>query len=126
MIIINLTQHTSTPEQRDAGVVDLPEKTRNDVSDMITFNEIPSLEEMRSVARRVIDLAVMAYGPLPLGQEMMIGGAPFFMATFEEAIRLAGGVPVYAFSRRESVDQPQADGSVKKVGTFRFAGFVRV
>ena len=32
--------------------------------------------------------------------------------------------PVYAFSVRESEEQVQADGSVKKVAVFRHRGFV--
>jgi hypothetical protein len=54
----------------------------------------------------------------------MIGGAPYLMAPLESALRAHGITPVYAFSVRESVDQVQPDGSVRKVAVFRHAGFV--
>jgi hypothetical protein len=46
------------------------------------------------------------------------------MAPLEVALRAHGITPLYAFSVRESVDQVQPDGSVRKVATFRHAGFV--
>ena len=55
---------------------------------------------------------------------VMIGGAPFFMESLATALRREGYCPVYAFSRRESVEQVQADGSVRKVAVFRHLGFV--
>lgn len=54
----------------------------------------------------------------------MVGGAPYFMAPLERLL-LAGGIkPLYAFSRRESVEQTQPDGSVRKVAVFRHVGWV--
>lgn len=125
-MIINLTQHLATPEQRDAGVVDLPEEIRKEVLETITFDDIPSSKDLEAAAQRVVDLLILAQGSILPGQEVVIGGAPFFMRPLESAIRRAGARPVYAFSRRESVDEPQKDGSVRKVAVFRHAGFVRV
>jgi hypothetical protein len=34
--------------------------------------------------------------------------------------------PLYAFSRREVQEEPQPDGSVKKVSVFRHVGFVQL
>jgi hypothetical protein len=56
----------------------------------------------------------------------MIGGAPYLMGALEKALRECGFTPVYAFSKRESIDQPQPDGSVRKVAVFRHLGFVEV
>jgi len=41
-----------------------------------------------------------------------------------DALRDQGIEPVYAFSVRESIEQTQPDGSVRKVNVFRHAGFV--
>ena len=57
---------------------------------------------------------------------VMIGGAPFFMAALESALRDVGVTPIYAFSKREVVEEPQSDGSVKKTAVFRHAGFVGI
>lgn len=54
----------------------------------------------------------------------MVGGAPFFMAPLEAALRAVNIIPVYAFSKRESVEEKQPDGSVKKTQVFKHAGFV--
>jgi hypothetical protein len=54
----------------------------------------------------------------------MIGGAPYLMAPLEVALRAHGITPLYAFSVRESVEQTQPDGSVRKIAVFRHGGFV--
>jgi hypothetical protein len=130
--IINLTQHQATPEQRATGVADLPEYLRKEVSQVITFDEIPSPEEMKIRAQQVVGIfrrgqdVLSQEGTIPVGISAMIGGAPFFMRPLEEALLADGVEPVYAFSRRESADQPQSDGTVKKVAVFRHTGFVKV
>jgi len=48
------------------------------------------------------------------------------MGALEKAIRGKGFSPVYAFSKRESEDIPQPDGSIKKVLVFRHSGSVEV
>jgi len=128
----NLTQHSATPEQKAEGVWDLPEYLRQELSSAITFDEIPSPKEMAVRAQQVVAIfrggqdAISQEGMIPVGITAMIGGAPYFMAPLERALMAAGIEPVYAFSRRESEDQPQTDGSVKKVMVFRHAGFVKV
>ena len=56
----------------------------------------------------------------------MIGGAPWLMSSIENALRDHRITPIYAFSVRESAEQVQPDGSVRKVNIFRHAGFVAV
>lgn len=46
------------------------------------------------------------------------------MAPLETELSARRIEPVYAFSTRESVEQTQADGSVRKVNVFRHTGFV--
>jgi hypothetical protein len=130
--IINMTQHHATPEQKAVGVVDLPEHMREEVSQVITFDEIPSPKEMTVRAQQVVAIfrrgqdAISQEGMIQVGITAMIGGAPYFMASLERILMADGIEPVYAFSRRESEDQTQPDGSVKKVAVFRHAGFVKV
>lgn len=116
---LNLTQHPATPEQRMAGVYDLPFEEQARLSELLTFHTPPSQDEMNARADDIAALAQQA------GAEfVMLGGAPFFMSTLEAALWDAEIVPRYAFSRRESVERVQDDGSVLKVNVFRHAGFV--
>jgi hypothetical protein len=114
VVRVNLTQHDATPEQR---CIEPPDKAR--VQRLITFDSPPRLAEMIDRAKSLADIAV-GMG----ATHAMIGGAPYFMATLEEALCERGIEPVYSFSRRESVDSPQPDGSVRKVATFRHSGWV--
>src|SRR3989344_2926131 len=117
--ILNLTQHAATAERVAEGVGEPADKEA--IQKLITFDELPSTEEMVARAARLADLVAKE------GAEVaMIGGAPFFMSTLERALKERGVCTVYAFSRRESVDTPQPDGSVKKTQVFRHAGWVEV
>jgi hypothetical protein len=136
MSIINLTQHLATPEQVAAGVFDLPPNLRGDLAALLTFDAIPSVEEIRS---RAYDIATMAALIADRAEEVdgadndrggfalqaMIGGAPYLMASLESALRDQGIEPVYAFSVRESVEKTLPDGSVQKTNVFRHVGFVK-
>jgi len=119
-MIINLTQHTSSPEQTAAGVVEPNDKEL--VSAILTFDEVPTHANMLGRAWALASLA-----RIQGAEKAMIGGAPFFMAVLETALREDGIEPVYAFSKRESVDIPIPEsegGGMRKVAVFRHVGFV--
>lgn len=118
MCIINLTQHAETTEQIAAGVV--PATFAGRLPDLLTFDSLPSPLEIRQRAEVIASLAADSGA-----QAAMIGGAPFFMAALERALRTVGIAPVYAFSERVSEEQTQPDGSVRKINVFRHVGFVR-
>lgn len=127
--IINLTQHRNTHEQTDLHVVQLLEEEREQLVQLLTFDDIPSKEEMEIRAKEIAQLAKKEYDRIVmpwLPCQGMIGGAPFFMATLERALREVGITPVYAFSRRESVDEALPGGGVQKVSVFKHIGFVEV
>jgi len=117
MKILNLTQHAATEEQIASGVYEPQDKAG--VQRLLTFESLPSMEEIEA---RSFNLA--GYPALDGATAAMIGGAPFLMPALDAALRKYGITPVYAFSVRESVDQTQQDGSVRKVAVFRHAGFV--
>lgn len=142
--ILNLTQHLATDDQRLAGVVDnqraIDERvyyvdsaafggddgadflTRHSasVSDMLTFDALPSLADMGDRAAYLRDLT------LDLGfDSVMIGGAPFFMPVLDKVLSDAGITVLYAFSQRVSVDTVLADGTVSKTSAFKHIGFVK-
>jgi len=117
--ILNLTRHPATPEQKAAGVVDFSEEGRRQFSRLLTFDELPSSDE---IWQRALLIASSAKRDDP--EAAMIGGAPFLMAPLEKALRMVGITPLYAFSRREAVEETLPDGSVKKTQVFRHLGFV--
>lgn len=127
---LNLTQHRCTPDQTAAGVLDLPDDARAEVSALLTFDDLPTRQEIEARAADLADIA--AFGDARTDDDtdavrydrVMIGGAPWLMSALEAALRDQGLTPVYAFSRRESVDTVQSDGTVRKVAVFRHAGWV--
>ena len=121
-MILNLTQHVATPEQIAEGVVDMDAEDRRCLADALTFDEAPIGAAMLCRAMEIMSLAVK-YIPEG-GGYVMLGGAPFFMPVLDAAARQFGYTPVYAFSKRESVETTMPDGSVVKRNVFRHAGFV--
>ena len=119
--IINLTQHIATPEQLAAGVMDLNEAQRKQLHELLTFDELPSYNEMNDAAANI---AKLASKQMPDAEYAMIGGAPFFMSVLEVALSRVGIDPIYAFSKRESVEKRMSDGSVVKSMVFKHLGFV--
>lgn len=117
-IIYNLTQHQATPEQVAQGVVDLEPTDRDQLRALLTFEEIPSKEEIEQRAEAIANLAYWD------ADSAMIGGAPYLMPALSTALKNRKIQPVYAFSKRESLDMPQEDGSVRKVAVFKHVGFV--
>ena len=131
-MILNLTQHSATPEQINSGVVDLPDPVlRQVVAELLTFDQPPRHPE---IAGRAADLAMVAVETFDLLSEtvvgddgprfVMIGGALWLMAPLARALRALGLEPVFAFSSRETVEETQPDGSVRKVAVFRHRGWV--
>ncbi len=125
-MILNLTQHPATSEQIAVGVVDLPADERAVVSKLLTFETLPVAGEVFDRAYALAAAASESLGRagVEVFGQCMIGGAPWLMSALETALRDAGIEALYAFSLRESVEQPQADGTVRKVNIFRHAGFV--
>jgi hypothetical protein len=121
-VIWNATQHAATADQKAQGVVDLPEEARIGLAKVLTFEDLPTAEQLRIRSVMVIG-SILAAGA-KAGDRVMLGGAPFFMEELSHAARELGLVPVFAFSRRESVEQVLEDGTVRKVAVFRHLGFV--
>ena len=122
-VIVNLTQHPATPEQIAQGVVDLDPEDRAECARLLTFDDLPTAKDLWVAADQLVELVKSSPASEP-GCWVMIGGAPFFMESLATALRRGGYCPVFAFSRRESVEQVQADGSVRKIAVFRHMGFV--
>lgn len=131
MKILNLTQHSSTPEQKAAGVVDLVGESLAELKQLLTFDTLPTKEEIQRRAASIARLAVEQNYEVcdedfetPRFTHAMIGGAPFLMSALESALMDDFFTPIYAFSVRESIEEIQPDGSVRKANVFRHAGWV--
>lgn len=114
-----MTQHAGSSEQIADGLVEVSAENRKTIIALITFDDIPSLEEMEQRAEELAKIASESGC-----NAAMIGGAPYFMAPLERNLLKNGILPFYAFSKRESVDELQPDGCTKKVAVFRHAGWV--
>jgi hypothetical protein len=131
-MILNLTQHNATDEQKAQLVVE-PRMTKEKIKKLLTFEEIPTKEEIEVRATKIAEIAV-SEASMYAGDtdnkiwitRVMLGGAPYLMGALEKAVRECGFTPVYAFSQRESEEITQPDGSVRKVQVFRHIGFVEV
>ena len=121
-IIWNFTQHLATPEQREQGVKDLPEELRQQLAEYLTFEDIPNDEDIQMVVGEI--LCLISSIDTNVDDKIMIGGAPFLMERLSAALRHSKLRPVFAFSRRESVEQVMPDGSTRKTSVFRHLGFV--
>jgi len=121
--VINMTQHNPTPEQAEVGVYNPAEWER--VKELLTFDELPSREEVFVRARQLTEIALQESQKTG-ATEVMIGGAPFFMPPLYYALLNKGLTPVFAFSRRVSVEKTNSDGTVTKTQVFRHEGFVRL
>ena len=117
--VLNLTQHEASDSQIAAGVVDLAESDREALKALLTFERPPTTVDLLRRARGIAELAE-EHG----AEHVMIGGAPYLMSHTENALIDRAITPLYAFSRRESVEKKMPDGSVRKVGVFQHLGFV--
>ena len=115
--IVNLTQHSCTPEQIEEGIFDLPEGMRQRLVKALTFSPQYTKQDLEKAAEVVVGLVkeVDCF-------KTMIGGMPSFMPILEKALVKEGAAVGYARSERVSVDQQMPDGSVRKVATFRHCG----
>ena len=121
MQILNLTQHAPTPEQIEAGVVDVTPEHKLKLQSLLSFNEIPTGSELSERANAIAEIAMSYNCP-----KAMIGGAGWLMSELESSLILCPShiQPVYAFSQRVSEEVHHADGTVTKHNVFKHVGFV--
>lgn len=136
--MVNLTQHALTKEQYIYNNEELTVVTykpyaevQNDIVEFLTFNKIPTKEE---ILKRADLLAIIASNTIRQAEDLseipatrkyaLIGGAPYLMGPLEKALKEKGIQPLYAFSKRVSVETTQPDGSVLKTAKFVHEGYI--
>lgn len=115
--ILNLTQHKASLEQVETGVVE--PCCKEVVIDLLTFKGLPTKEDILERAEQLAEIAKEYHY-----SKVMIGGALWLMGPLEEALKKRGIQPLYAYSKRDCVEEPQEDGSVKKTMVFKHLGFI--
>lgn len=93
---------------------------QKEVSAWLTFNTPPTSPVITQRAALIAQVAA----EVPECNTAMIGGALWLMAPLTAALRERGIEPVFAFSVRDTEEQKQPDGSIRKTTVFRHAGFV--
>ena len=129
-MIVNLTQHPATAEQRALGVVDLAGAELAELRALLTFDDLPTVAEIEDRAADIAELAghnglAGDDGDDPAPQQAMIGGAGYLIPALERHLNGYAIEPLQAFTRREVVETTGPDGSVTKTAVFRHAGWVR-
>lgn len=120
-MVYNLTQHTATADQINAGVVEVPEELREALLGALNFESLPTNQEVYSSAQtigRIMEVLNPDFGEI----QFMVGGAPYLMAalvTFAPCYDM-----VFAYSDRVSEEVHMPNGSVQKVTSFKHVGFV--
>ena len=116
-----IMQHATTEAQvvaaRQSGceVVDLADKK------LLAVPDDAGLVRDWFVQRAEAILA--AVGGVALGDTVHAMGQPQLANAVNAAARRAGATLVESVTVRESVDEPQSDGTVKKTAVFRFRGY---
>jgi len=116
--ILNLTQHSPTKEQIEDGVFEPEYKDK--VRELLTFNNIPSKNEIKERARLLTGIAI-SEGV----DEVMIGGAPYLMGALELELKSYNIKPLYSFTKREVIEVQKGDEVIKQ-SAFKHIGFVEV
>lgn len=133
-MFINCTQHTLTAEQRAAalelggGVVaelrDLNPSLFAKLKVCLKLAQIASDADVRALAVEAADYFVEEHENdilhLPIGSPAFMWHLAQELAAFDQSAPRV----VFSHSRRESVDVPQADGTVRKQAVFTFEKFI--
>jgi hypothetical protein len=119
--ILNLTQHPALPAQLEAGVIDPPAEIKSEISKLLTFDEIPSRQEIGERATALVAIVVS------LGYKVaMVGGAGYLMGPLEASLKAAGVSPVHTFTKRVITGEKIVNGKTEITREIKFAGFVEV
>jgi len=119
--ILNLTQHTPTPEQLAAGVIEPSLEEKEQIRKLLTFEKPPSISEMEDRAFRLAHIVKEKGLTFAL-----IAGAPYFMPILVAVLKNNNIIPLFSFTRREAKEEHLPDGTVKTTYRFKHVCFITV
>lgn len=123
MPILNITRHKTTEGQKLDNVVDLPEYIIDEINRLCTFQPLPTLQELRVCAEKVVDIIENLQYPDVDG--VMCGGAPYFNSILDKALISRGFVPHYPFTIRNYTRTTNPDGSINQQAVYKHMGLVK-
>jgi len=123
--LLNLTQHDATKEQIKDGLVDPNESEKSVIRKLLTFDDVPTAEQMIDKSMSLYYLALHLIEKYKTAPTVMLAGAPWFLPLVEHQLKKGGVKAVYSFSKRCVEEQISKDGkSVKKVSVFKHVQFI--
>ena len=135
-IILNLTQHKMTADQYEYNgiklkevISEIPEEREDyekELKALLNFHELPTKDTINLRVMQITEFALNHFmgADVENNRYALIGGAPYLTAPLAEMLKKVGITPLYAFSKRESVEVVQPDGSVVKTSVFKHAGYI--
>lgn len=117
---VSVMQHQMTLEQAEEARL-LGEVTELADKSLLIVPDDPELG--RDFFLQRAEEIIQAVGGLGFGDVFHAGGQAQLVAALVRKARDRQAFPVESVTARESVDQKQEDGSVKKTAVFRFRGF---
>nr|DAX31012.1 MAG TPA: hypothetical protein [Caudoviricetes sp.] len=122
-LVINLTQHEPTQDQKEIirNWVELSDAEKASVKKNLTFR--PQEVTKYVIMGRAAMLATLA--KTKGAKYAHIGGAPYLMAHLEDCLKQAGITPLYSLTERVT-EEKVIDGEVTKTSVFKCAGFYAV
>lgn len=134
MRILNLTKEVATQKQIQEGVIEPREYFKEKICKLLTFNNIPTEEELNERAYRLSSIVVnydinVTDDDTDNDDELhpdavMLSGAPFFMSTLERWCESRGLKVFYASTVRGSTEKTFEDGGVFNTYATIHKGFV--
>lgn len=122
MKIYNFTVHKLTDEQKEQGAVEVSEDIRNQILNILNFEEMPSLQILNNRASELRYIAIKNNM-----RKILIGsGVLAFNYFLVKKLCEVEITPFYSFNRRVCVETHKGNGEVKKEYTFKHLGFYPV
>jgi len=122
-MILNLTQHNSTPEQIEQLVFE--PKNKRKVQEFLTFNELPTRRDIFLRSAKLVDIVLEEKKEIQFF-DVMIGGALFLMSTLEHDLLNNNFTPVYSFSKRITSEIINRNKEIEKISIFKHIGFISI
>lgn len=121
--MLNLTQHVVTAEQLRDGAVEPEADVKAEIQKLITFDRsvIDHPEQIWNRAKALVFLIKREY---PLVNQVIVGGALYFMPALVRELKEAGIQPFFSYTDRISTETQNPDGSVTKTLVFKHLGWV--
>lgn len=121
-MILNLTVHSATIEQIDAGVIE--PNSKKEIISLLTFDELPNKNEIILRATKLIQIIEEEKNHNNF-DSVMLGGAPFLMSILEVLLKTKNFKPLYSFTKRVA-NESIIDGVIHKNSIFKHCGFVEI